>query len=149
MNDRKAYMRSTYAKYWKNARDNVYGFMDYDKALIDLIKHNVGEGSSILEVAVGTGEPIAKSIVESGYEVSGIDISDLLIEQCKKNNPEIKCKVDDAEKLSFSDAEFDFTYCVHSAWLIPDFDKAILEMVRVTSCDNDRGHHIARVWLLS
>ena len=123
MSDRKEYMKSTSAKYWSHARNDVYGFMDYDRAFIDLISGQLSiiQNKQLLEVAIGTGEPIAKKLVSIGYSLSGIDISDLLIEQCKQNNPEINCEVGDAEKLRFHDSTFDLVYCVHSSWLIPKF----------------------------
>tara|TARA_B100002051_G_C16706071_1_gene623856 strand:+ start:323 stop:1075 length:753 start_codon:yes stop_codon:yes gene_type:complete len=130
--DRKEYMRSSYSKYWKNARKNVYGFMEYDKALITLIDNFSKKFGKILEVAIGTGEPIANNLEKIGYQLYGIDISDRLIDECKKNNKNIKCEVGDAEQLKFANAEFDLTYCVHSSWYIPDFNMAVTEMVRVS-----------------
>ena len=130
--DRKEYMRSTYSKYWKNARKNVYGFMEYDKAFITLIESFSNKLGKILEVAIGTGEPIANNLQKIGYSVYGIDISDRLIDECKKNNENIRCEVGDAEQLKFANEEFDLTYCVHSSWFIPDFNKAVAQMVRVS-----------------
>ena len=130
--DRKEYMRSTYSKYWKNARKNVYGFMEYDKAFITLIESFSNKLGKILEVAIGTGEPIPNNLQKIGYSVYGIDISDRLIDECKKNNENIRCEVGDAEQLKIANAEFDLIYCVHSSWFIPDLNKAVTEMVRVS-----------------
>ena len=91
--DRKEYMRSTYSKYWVNARKNVYGFMDYDKVFIKLIESFSNKHRKILEVAIGTGEPIANNLQNIGYQVYGIDISDRLVDECKKNNKNINCEV--------------------------------------------------------
>ena len=41
MIDRKEYMKTTYANYWINARNDLYGFMDYDRALINLISSQI------------------------------------------------------------------------------------------------------------
>ena len=137
MIDRKEYMKTTYANYWSNARNDLYGFMDYDRALINLISSQIPSQSNrkntLLEVAIGTGEPIAKNLVTLGYDLTGIDISSLLIDQCKQNNPSIRCQVGDAEQLTFQDSTFDLTYCVHSSWFIPNFGHAITEMIRVTN----------------
>jgi ubiquinone/menaquinone biosynthesis C-methylase UbiE len=130
--DRKEYMRSSYSKHWKNVRKNVYGFMEYDKAFITLIDSFSKKLGKILEVAIGTGEPIANNLEKIGYQVYGIDISDRLIDECKKNNKNIRCEVGDAEQLKFANEEFDLTYCVHSSWFIPDFNKAVAQMVRVS-----------------
>ena len=37
MRDRKQYMKSSYAKYWINARNLIYGTMPYDLSMIDKI----------------------------------------------------------------------------------------------------------------
>ena len=108
--------------------------MDYDRALIGLICSKLSDADThqLLEVAIGTGEPIARSLVKLGHNLTAIDISSLLIEKCKRINPEIQCEVGDAEELSFTSAVFDLSYCFHSSWCMPNFPKAISEMVRVT-----------------
>ena len=133
MNDRKEYMKSTYAKYWTRARKDVYGFMEYDRALIDLIcgQLPINSMKQLLKVAIGTGEPVAKNLLAMGHDLSGVDISSLLVAQCKQNNPEINCEVGDAEDLPYSDSIFDLTYCVHSTWYFPNLCEAVSEMIRV------------------
>ena len=108
--------------------------MDYDRALIGLIWSKLSDADThqLLEVAIGTGEPIARSLVKLGHNLTGIDISSLLIEECKRINPEIQCEVGDAEELPYSASIFDLTYCAHSTWLFPNLPKVISEMVRVT-----------------
>lgn len=56
--DRKSYMKKIYSEYWLNARERIYGFGIYDKALCSYITHAVS-GGKLLEVAVGTGFPFA------------------------------------------------------------------------------------------
>lgn len=132
MMDRKAYIRNKYSKRWLSARTNIYGFMDYDKSVLALIGRTcAGANSRILEVCVGTGYPFADFLCKAGYEVHGIDLSPQLIEECKRINPDICCKVGDAEELDYPDNFFDLVYCVHSSWYIPDLNKAVMEMHRV------------------
>lgn len=130
--DRKSYLANQYSKYWVKARDDIYGFMEYDKNLCEYICKNVTAGSKLLEVAIGTGYPFADYLQKHGYVVYGIDISPLLIEKCKELNPEIVCKVGDAENLEYESGSFDCTYCFHSTWYFPDLSKVIDEMMRVT-----------------
>ena len=66
--------------------------MEYDKAFINLINNFSKKSGKILEVAIGTGEPIADNLEKIGYKVYGIDISDRLIDECKKNNKNINIK---------------------------------------------------------
>lgn len=129
----KAYMRSSYAKYWSVARQKKYRDLEYDKECIFLIDACLkSEKSKLLEVAVGAGIPFADNFARCQHEVHGVDIAPLLVEQCLKNNSSIHAQVGDAESLSYEDAEFDLVYCLHSLWFIPDYVKAIEEMVRVT-----------------
>jgi len=130
--DRKSYEKEVYSKYWITAREKIYGFSDYEKALCGYML-NVISGINLLEVAIGTGYPFADFFQKKGYMVHGIDISPDLIEKCKKTNSKIAAEVGDAENLDFPDNSFDCVYCFNATWHFPDLPKAISEMVRVTA----------------
>lgn len=130
--NRKIYMRDVYSKYWATAREQIYGFLEYDKNLCNYICSHVPKPGKLLEVAIGTGYPFGDFFQKAGYSVYGIDISLDLIKRCQVLNSNIICKVGDAEKLDFPDGYFDCTYCFHSTWYIPNLNKAIAEMLRVT-----------------
>ena len=100
---RKEFMRGKYAKYWINARTEKYGFMDYDKYLIDLILNTLkaDQEPKVLEVCIGTGWPIASSLIEHKYDVFGIDIAVELIAKCNVDWPDIRAEVGDAESLCY------------------------------------------------
>ncbi len=126
------FMRDVYADYWLQARDKKYGFMQYDRRLCELIGDEVKPEARLLEVAIGTGYPIAGFLSRAGYEVHGIDISPSLIERCRELHPEIDASVGDAEHLDFDDGSFDCVYCFHSTWYFPHLTTVIDEMLRVT-----------------
>lgn len=130
--DRKEYSRDIYPKYWITSREKVYGFRDYDKNLCCYICKNVPKKSKLLEVAIGTGYPIAGYLSKNGYSISGVDISPLLVEKCRELYPTIDARVGDAEELDHPDAFFDCTYCFSATWLFPNLEKVIDEMLRVT-----------------
>ena len=133
--DRKTYIRDVYSKYWITAREKIYGFLEYDKNLCKYICEQVPSGGKLLEVAIGTGYPFADFFQKAGYSVYGMDISPDLIEKCRQLNPNINCKVGDAEDLDYPDDYFDCTYCFHSTWYFPNLNKSIDEMLRVTRPD--------------
>jgi len=133
--DRKHFMREVYSHYWLRARETKYGFMDYDQRLCDTIASRSPERGKLLEVAIGTGYPIADALQKHGFEIHGIDISPALIEKCLTTNPAIHAKVGDAENLDYADGEFDAAYCFHSTWYFPDLPRVIDEMLRVTRPD--------------
>src|SRR5215207_10718736 len=103
-------MRDVYASYWLTARDKKYGFLNYDKELCDFLSRSVADASALLEVAIGTGYPIADFLQRSGYAIHGVDISPALVERCREINPAIEAKVGDAEHLEFEADSFDATY---------------------------------------
>lgn len=139
MRDRKDYIKNSYSKYWLTARKNIYGFMPYDKAVLEVIEAKATPESEVLEVAIGTGYPFADSLSKRKYKVYGIDLSPDLINACLQLNSKIMAKVGDAENLEYSNNYFDTVYCMHSSWYLPNLNKAISEMYRVTK---DSGHII-------
>ena len=56
-------------------------------------------GEPILDLGCGTGEPIARFLIERGYEVLGIDSSPAMIEICRARFPEHKWMVEDMRQL--------------------------------------------------
>lgn len=134
--DSKTYIREIYSKYWISAREKIYGFTEYDKRLCDLVldcsEKDEGDNGNLLEVAIGTGYPFADFFQRSGYDVSGVDLSDTLVAKCRQLYPNIKVAVGDAEDLGYPDGLFDLTYCFHATWYFPDLPKAVSEMIRVT-----------------
>ncbi len=130
--DRKQFMRDVYATYWLTARDKKYGFLNYDKELCSYLARSVEPGGKMLEVAIGTGYPVADFLQKSGYTIHGIDISPALVERCRAVNPHIHAQVGDAEHLDFEAEHFDATYCFHSSWYFPNLTRVLDEMLRVT-----------------
>jgi ubiquinone/menaquinone biosynthesis C-methylase UbiE len=130
--DRKQYMKEVYPKYWKTARKEIYGFGDYDKSLCHYLAERVPPGEKVLEVAIGTGYPIAEFLQAADYPVYGIDISADLVQQCRRQNPYISCTIGDVEDLPYRSGYFGCTYCFHSTWYFPNLTRAIDEMLRVT-----------------
>ena len=59
------------------------------------------ENASVLDLGCATGLPFTKSLIEYGFSVMGIDISDVMIEHAKTNVP-------DAEFLCMSMTDIDF-----------------------------------------
>lgn len=96
------------------------------------------EGQEVLDVAAGTGA-LSFLLLEKGAKrvVCG-DISEKMLEQCRKKAIELGYKEDkielrvlDAEELPFADNTFDTVITGMATGLFPDLLKAIREMVRV------------------
>lgn len=131
---RKNYYREAYAKYWLKARAETYNVMDYDLRFIELIDKKLKRNTEclLLDVGIGTGFPIASSLASLNYDMSGIDISSLLIKKCLEDYPNIHAEVGDAENMHFAADTFHLVYCCHSSWLFHDFFKALTSMFSVT-----------------
>ena len=130
--DRKQYMKEVYPKYWMTAREEIYGFGEYDKNLCRYLLDRIPTGEKVLEVAIGTGYPIAEFLRGASYPVYGLDISSDLVQQCRRRNPDISCTIGDVEDLPYRTGHFGCTYCFHSTWYFPNLTRAIDEMLRVT-----------------
>lgn len=156
MNKRKQYMKDVYPKYWARARDTVYGSMHYDEVLIDTVEDLCvqNEYNNLLEVAIGTGVPIAKALSMADFNISGLDISQDLLDVCRERVPRANCTLGDAENMPFDSEIYDLSYCFHSSFFFPDFDSALSEMLRVTrpggavvfDVQNSHNPAINKIW---
>jgi ubiquinone/menaquinone biosynthesis C-methylase UbiE len=80
----------------------------------------------VLDVGCGSGEPIARYFVESGYEVTGIDFVDEMLAMCKSRFPQMIWRSMDMRELDFRDQ-----FSVVIAWdsffhLSPDDQRLML-----------------------
>ena len=80
----------------QNYVDRVLGYVD--KVIEDL-----PSGDKVLDLGCGTGNPIAKYIVQHGFRVIGIDQSEKMLEIAKKVVPEAKFIHSDMVDMEFAD----------------------------------------------
>jgi SAM-dependent methyltransferase len=95
----------------------------------------VGEGNAVLDVGSGTGAlAFAVRDAKKTVRVTGIDPSAAYVEHATHNNadPRVHFSTGDAQSLSFPDAEFDRTISLLVVNFIPDRERALKEMIRVT-----------------
>jgi ubiquinone/menaquinone biosynthesis C-methylase UbiE len=106
----------------------------------------VSDGDRVLDVGAGTGAlTSAVTAVNKNGEVIGIDPSEALIAHAREIalSKGARFEVGDAQKLQFDDAAFDRTLALLVMNFIPDHDKAVAEMRRVT---RPQGVISACVW---
>jgi len=104
----------------------------YSRALYDILdEYGFKSGINVLDVACGTGlasEPLLKR----GLKITGVDISEAMLDKARIRLKEARLVVGDAEKLPFPDRSFDAVVCAQAIhWM--DQPKALAEMTRVTA----------------
>jgi ubiquinone/menaquinone biosynthesis C-methylase UbiE len=96
------------------------------RALADHLK----DRNQVLEIGVGTGrftEPLQKE----GIDVVGIDISLVMLDKAIKKGLS-NLMIGDCCTLPFKDSSIDTVISVHVLHLLPDWDRALSEINRVT-----------------
>jgi SAM-dependent methyltransferase len=88
------------------------------------------QGRKLLDVACGTGEWLMATKVR-GATTAGIDISRVATEISRRYLPESEIHCGSAERLPFSDREFDFISCLGALEHFLDPHTALREMIRV------------------
>jgi SAM-dependent methyltransferase len=75
----------------------------FEKPWLDRFLGLVPPRGSILDLGCGSAEPIARYLIEQGYEVTGADSSPSLIELCKARFPRQRWMVADMRELSLDE----------------------------------------------
>lgn len=96
-------------------------------------------GKKALDLGIGTGIPTVSFLLENGYDVTGIDLSNEMLSVAKTNVPEATLIKEDMCDLSFEEESFDCAVALFSFLHLneEDFKKALLESKRVL---NEEGH---------
>lgn len=101
----------------------------------DVARH-VAPGMRVLDAGCGDGV-LSRMLAERGAIVFGTDISEPNIERCNQYAKEaglsnMEFAVADSESLPFPDNSFDLVVSSHVLEHLPDFDKGLTEIMRVT-----------------
>nr|WP_298720060.1 class I SAM-dependent methyltransferase [uncultured Steroidobacter sp.] len=70
-----------------------------ERAWMDRFTASLQPGASILDIGCGSGQPIAKHLIERGYDVTGVDSSPPLIDKCRARFPGNEWIVSDMRSL--------------------------------------------------
>lgn len=73
-----------------------------EKEYLDLIIQSIPAHGTILDLGCGTGEPLAKFFIERGYQVTGIDDCQKMIDLCQKRFPNRNFFVKDMRGLNLN-----------------------------------------------
>lgn len=93
-------------------------------------------GTRVLECGIGTGEFFGLELARSGKDVYGIDLSDVLLDDCRlrfrDNGLLARLGIADVHSLPFKDGAFDATFAIGVMPYMKDLARVAGEMVRVT-----------------
>jgi ubiquinone/menaquinone biosynthesis C-methylase UbiE len=89
------------------------------KGELEKFKQLLPEGGHILDAGCGVGRPTAEFLANNGFEVTGVDISERMVELAAKNVPKASFLQKNIVDLDFPDASFDGAICVYTLWHVP------------------------------
>ena len=83
------------------------------------LRDRVPAGGSILDLGCGCGVPVARSLAAAGYQVTGVDISEVQIERARHLVPAGTFVRADASAVSFPAASFDAVISLYALVHMP------------------------------
>lgn len=105
--------------------DRVRGREFLEKPWIDRFAVPLTAGAAILDLGCGSGEPMAASLIDRGFAVTGVDSSETLIGLCRARHPKGEWHVGDMRGFA-SEKTFAGILAWHSFFhLAPDDQRAM------------------------
>lgn len=100
--------------------------------LVANVVAEIGPGARCLEIGVGTGR-FALPLARAGIRMSGVDISRDMLGRLLENSKDARVDacLADATMLPFTDRSFDAAIAVHVLHLIPRWQDAVDQVMRV------------------
>jgi len=118
------------------------GGLDITKELAELC--HIGKDTKVLDVSSGTGESACFLAEKFGCQMTGVDVSDYMIEKARRKSEErgltLTFKQGDAHNLPFEENTFDAVISECTTCLL-DKEHAISEMVKVAKSGGYEGIH--------
>lgn len=97
----------------------------HERAWLDRFTAPLAPGASILDIGCGSGEPLARHLIERGFKLTGVDSSPSMIENAAHRLPAGRWMVKDMRALDLG-RRFDALLAWHSFFhLSPDDQRAM------------------------
>lgn len=88
-------------------------------------------GQQVLDVGCGTGW-FTRRLAQAGLQMTGLDVSEAMLAVARRRTPQgIAWLQGDAAQLPFADRRFDHVVALTSLCFVPDWPRAVAEIVRV------------------
>lgn len=99
-------------------RSDDAGEAEYAPWLAEL-RARLPTGASVLDLGCGNGVPVARSLAAAGYQVTGVDISDVQVERARRLVPAGTLIRADATTIEFPAHFFDAIVCLYALIHMP------------------------------
>lgn len=73
----------------------------------------------LLDLGCGAGEPVAADFVSRGWQVTGVDFSEAMLQLCGEHVPEVTRIGSDMREVAFPDDSFEAITAVYSLFHVP------------------------------
>jgi phosphatidylethanolamine/phosphatidyl-N-methylethanolamine N-methyltransferase len=130
-------VKSIYGKY-SSIYDKIFSHFFFPRIKIGLERSGIRKGDKIIEVGVGTG--ISLPLYPRDCSVVGIDLTRKMLDKAREKKE--RHKLDhvellemDAENMTFDDDTFDHSLAAFVITVVPNPEKMVSEMKRVTKKD--------------
>jgi SAM-dependent methyltransferase len=84
------------------AFDRDRGRSLFERGWLDRFRAVAGAGSAVLDIGCGSGEPLARYLIDNGHAVTGVDSSPRLIDLCRERFPDHTWVVGDMRRLDLA-----------------------------------------------
>ncbi|MGC9666016.1 class I SAM-dependent methyltransferase [Planosporangium sp. 12N6] len=99
--------------------DEVFPHKDGQRHIVDLLLARLPDAARVLDVGCGTGVPTARQLATAGCDVTGIDISPVMIDLARRNVPQATFVRRDATAVDADLGHFDAVTAFFSLLMLP------------------------------
>jgi ubiquinone/menaquinone biosynthesis C-methylase UbiE len=100
--------------------DEVFPHKEGQVRMVEQLLERVPAGARALDLGCGTGVPTARQLVDGGCEVTGVDISSVMLDQARRNVPEATFLQRDIIDADATVGRFDAVVAYFSLLMLPE-----------------------------
>lgn len=89
----------------------------------DSLEFKIGK---LLDAGCGAGEPFAGWFIKRGWQVTGVDLSDKMLDLAKENVPEMERICSPMQEVSYKDNSFEAITAIYSLFHLPYEDQSFM-----------------------
>jgi SAM-dependent methyltransferase len=99
--------------------DEVFPHKEGQIRTVEQLLERLPAGARVLDLGCGTGVPTARQLVDGGCEVTGVDISPVMLDQARRNVPEATFLQRDIVDAAATEDRFDAVVAFFSLLMLP------------------------------